>query len=71
MAYLGHIISGAGLSMNLEKIAANLKELRGVLGLTGYYGKFVKEYGSITRPLTNQLKKMRSIGIQKLQHLKF
>jgi hypothetical protein len=63
--YLGHIVGCDTVIVDPKTIQdmkdwsfpKTLKSLRGFLGLTGYYRKFVRNYGKITRSLTQLLNK--------------
>ncbi|KAL4346612.1 hypothetical protein GQ457_17G009440 [Hibiscus cannabinus] len=63
--YLGYIISGGQISMENSKVKCikewpapkSVKDLRGFLGLSGYYRRFIRGYGGIAKPLTDLLKK--------------
>ena len=63
--YLGHIVSTAGVTTDPSKVEAmfnwptplTLRELRGFLGLTGYYHHLVVSYRVIATALMQQLRK--------------
>lgn len=63
--HLGHWVSKHGVEADGDKIKAtvnwpisnNVTKLRGFLGLTGYYHRFVKDYGTLAGPLTQLLHK--------------
>jgi hypothetical protein len=63
--YLGHIISGQGVTTDPAKIQDivqwktpnTMKKLKGFLGLIGYYRRFIQGYATISQPLYQALKK--------------
>lgn len=65
VGYLGHVISYDGVRVDETKVAAirewpqpiSTRAVRGFLGLSGYYRKFIKDYVVIATPLTNILRK--------------
>ena len=65
VAFLGHVISDEGVSMDSQKIEAvvnwkppkNVSEVRSFLGLAGYYRKFVEGFSRIAAPLTKLTRK--------------
>ena len=65
LVYLGYLVSESGVQPNPRKVKAILAmpapttvtQLRTVLGITNYFRKFILNYASVARPLTDLLTK--------------
>ncbi|WVZ75793.1 hypothetical protein U9M48_023824 [Paspalum notatum var. saurae] len=57
--FLGHIVSKGGIMVDPSKIsgAEVVKEVRGFLGLAGYYRRFIESFSRIAKPMTSLLEK--------------
>jgi hypothetical protein len=61
--FLGHVISKKGIAVNPRKVASvleweapkNVKEIRGFLGMEGYYIRFIEGFSKIAGPMTKLL----------------
>ena len=64
LVYFGHLISATGIKPEESKLSAikdlkeptNVKELRRVIGMVQYLGKFVFDLSTIMKPMTDLLK---------------
>jgi hypothetical protein len=65
VAFLGHIISARGVSIDPGKVKdvlnwmppATVLEIRSFLGLAGYYRRFIKDFSKIAKPMMKLLEK--------------
>ena len=65
MAFLGHIVSKDGVTVDPTKEEVvkdwprpkNASEVRSFIGLVGYYQRFVEDFSKIATPLTNLTRK--------------
>jgi hypothetical protein len=65
VAFLGHVISKGGISVDPNKVQdvlswnapTSVGNIRGFLGLAGYYRRFIKGFSKISKPMTEMLKK--------------
>ena len=63
--FLGHVISANGVSVCPDKVKAiaeletpvNVKNVRAFLGMCSYYRKYIRDMGTIAKPLTELTKK--------------
>jgi hypothetical protein len=68
VAFLGHVISAGGVSVDPGKVKdvlnwmppATVSEIRSFLGLVGYYHRFTKDFSEIAKPMTKLMEKNKA-----------
>ena len=74
--FLGHVVSQKGVETDPKKITdvkkwpipKRVKNIRSFLGLTGYYRRFIKDYGVIAKPLHELTEKNTSFVLTKARN---
>jgi hypothetical protein len=69
VSFLGHIISNGGISVDPAKvkeivvwsIPTTVTEIRSLLGLAGYYRRFIEGFSKIAKPMTLLLEMGREV----------
>jgi hypothetical protein len=70
VAFLGHVISAGGVSMDPDKVEdildwmpqTNVSEVQSFLGLASYYRRFIKDFSKIAKPMTNLHEKNKALA---------
>jgi hypothetical protein len=65
VAFLGHVISKGGISLDPSKVQdvlswnapTSVGDIWSFLGLAGYYRRFIQGFSKISKPMTELLKK--------------
>ncbi|XP_055522976.1 uncharacterized protein LOC129717160 [Wyeomyia smithii] len=68
VTYLGYLLTEEGVAIDNSRIAPilnyarprNVKDIRRLLGLAGFYQRFIREYSRIVAPISDLLKKSRA-----------
>jgi hypothetical protein len=68
VSFLGHIISEGGISVDPSKVKdvlswntpQNILDIRSVLGLVGYYRRFIEGFSKISKPMTELLENSKT-----------
>jgi hypothetical protein len=69
VAFLGHVISVGGVSVDPSKVKdvlnwmppTNVSKIQSFLGLAGYYRRFIQDFSKIAKPMTKLLKKNKDV----------
>lgn len=77
--FLGHVVENGTIKPSIVKTMAvrgfpeptTIKKLQSFLGMTGHFRKFIRDYSTIAKPLTDLLRKNNDFRLEKNQRIAF